>query len=201
MYQSLSEFFADAKNSGKDWIKSQAKISAITFVLLLVGLFIADIVCEKKLGDGVAWDILIPFIALAIAIVDAVPVLGISITMLPWAALATIFSDDKKVGLAILIVYLVVMLVKQIIEPFIRGKSLGVSPIEELICAIIGYIVFPGTLGSALGLIIVPVVYTAAKKFYIKKNPSFAEKKNAKLADKFKDAIDITDDVKDVKDE
>lgn len=201
MYQTFSEFLADAKHSGKDWIKSQIKLSSITFVLLLIGLFIADIVCEKKLGDGVAWDVLIPFIALGIAIVDAVPVFGISITMLPWAALATIFSDDKKVGLAILIVYLVIMLIKQIIEPFIRGKSLGVSPIEELICAVIGYIVFPGTLGSALGLIIVPVVYTAAKKFYIKKNPSFAEKKNAKLADKFKDAIDITDDVKDVKDE
>ncbi|MBQ0014421.1 MAG: AI-2E family transporter [Clostridia bacterium] len=200
MYQSLSEFFADAKSSGKDWIKSQVKLSAITFVLLLVGLFVADIICEKKFNDGVAWDVLIPFIALAIAIIDAVPVLGISITMLPWAALATIFSEEKKVGLAILIVYLVIMLIKQIIEPFIRGKSLGVSPVEELVCAVIGYIVFPGTLGSALGLIIVPVVYTAAKKIYIKNNPSFAEKKNAKLADKG-DVIDITNDVKDVKDE
>lgn len=200
MYQSLSEFFADAKHSGKDWIKSQLKLSAITFVLLLVGLFAADIICEKKLGTGIALDILIPFIAIVIAIVDAVPVLGISCTMLPWAALATIFEPSKKVGLAILVVYLVVMLVKQIIEPFIRSKSLGVSPVEEVICAILGWIVFPGTLGSALGLIIVPVAYTAAKKIYIKNNPSFAEKKNAKLANKG-DVIDITDDVKDVKDE
>ena len=74
MYQSLSEFFADARHSGKDWIKSQIKLSAITFVLLLVGLFVADIVCEKKLGTGIALDLLIPFIAIAIAIIDAVPV-------------------------------------------------------------------------------------------------------------------------------
>ncbi len=197
MYQSLSEFFADAKRSGKDWIKSQVKLSAITFVLLLVGLFVADIVCEKKFDNGIALDLLIPFIAIVIAIIDAVPVFGISITMLPWAALAGIM-EGKEIGFAILLVYLVIMLVKQIIEPFIRSKSLGVSPIEEVICAALGWFIFPGKL-SALGLILVPVVYTAAKKVYIKQNPSFAEKKNAKIANK--DAIDITDDVKDVKDE
>lgn len=210
MYQNFSDLVKDAKASGKDWIKSQIKVSALTFVLLLVGLIITDKICEAKLGDGVIFAVLIPFVALGIAIIDAIPVLGISAVMLPWAAIDTIFGDPRQKGLAIFLLFVVVMVIKTIAEPFIRGKSLGVSPIEEVIAAVIGWVVFPGTVGSGIGLIVAPLIYTVAKKIYVKSNPNtffanfgynFLGKKGegGKKADKKPDAIDITDDVEDVK--
>lgn len=208
MYQSLSDLINDAKSSGKDWIKSQLKISALTFVLVLLGLIVADVVCENKWDEGIIIDILIPFVALFIAIVDAIPVIGISAVMLPWAAIDAIFGDPKQKGLAIFIVFIVVMVIKSIAEPFIRGKSLGVSPIEEVIAAVIGCIVFPKAL-SGVGLIVAPLIYTIAKKVYVKSNPgtffanfgyNFLDKKtDGKMENKNIDAIDITDEVEDVK--
>lgn len=203
MYRSFSEFIDEIKSSGWDWVKSQVKLSAITFLLLTVGLFVADLICENKYGTGLAWDALIPVIALIIAIIDAVPVLGISACMLPWAFFAAIFAD-KKIGGAILLVFVIVMIIKQILEPFIRGKSLGVSPLEEVIAAVIGWTVFPGTVGSAIGLIVVPIAYTVGKKAYMKINPNaFANKKTSFFEKKQQEnnVVDITDDIVDVDDD
>ncbi len=199
MYRSFSEFIDEIKSSGWDWVKSQAKISVITFILLNIGLFTADIICEHKFDNGIAFAPLIPAIALVIAIIDAIPVFGISACMLPWAFFAAIF-EDKKMGAAILIVYIFVMLIKQILEPFIRGKSLGVSPIEALIAALLGWIVFPGTVGSAIGLIVVPIGYAVVKKVILKANPNaFQNKKTSYFEKKNNDnVVDITDDVVDV---
>ncbi|GEM_PF-1440832 len=209
MYQSFSDLVNDAKSSGKDWIKSQIKVSGLTFLLVLVGLIVADVICENKLGDGIIFDVLIPFVALFIAIVDAVPVLGISAVLLPWAAIDTIFGDPRQKGLAIFLVFIFVMLVKTVAEPFIRGKSLGVSPLEEAIAAVVGWVIFPGTIGSGIGLIVAPLIYTVAKKIYVKTNPNtffanfgynyLGKKDGVKREEKQPDAIDITDDVEDVK--
>ncbi len=201
MYSSFSDFINEIKTNGKKWVKSQAKMSLITFVLVLVGLIIADIVVEKKLmgqGYGVAPDLLIPLIALVIAIIDAIPVLGITITMLPWAVIAMLVGDSIN-GEAILVVFAVIMVIKQIIEPFVRGKSLGVSPLEEAIAAVLGWVIFPGTVGSAIGLIVVPIVYTTGKKIYLNFHPD--SKLNGNLINnllKKDNAIDITNDVVDV---
>lgn len=206
MYETFSDYINDAKTSGKDWLKSQLKISAITFVLLLIGLFIADIILENKMGTrGIALDIVIPFVALGLAFFDALPVIGLSVTMLPWAFLAAIIRGPEY-GAGILIVFATVMLIKTFLEPYIRGKSLGVSTIEVVIAAIIGWFILP----KGIGLVVAPLIYTIGKKFYVKSNPNtfFAnfgynflgkEGEGGKKADKKPEAIDITDDVEDVK--
>lgn len=197
MYQSFSDFIKDVKDSGKDWVVSQLKISGITFLLVLIGLLIVD-----SHFYPIAWKIFIPFIALFIAAVDAIPVLGISAVMLPWAAIVALFGEQRKAGLAIFIVYLVVMVIKQISEPFIRSKSLGVSPIEEIIASLVGYLILGGA-----GFIVGPLLYTIGSKVYQKFNPDslftnmhepgyFADKFSGKSNSN--DITDITDEVEDV---
>jgi len=203
MYNSIFDLFDEIKSSGKDWLKSQLKVSALTFLLLTAGLFIADYVCEKKYGSGLALDLLIPLIAFVIAIIDAIPVLGISACMLPWAAIVTIFAEPRTKGLALLLVYISVMVIKQISEPFIRGKSLGVSPLEELLAAGFGWLAFSwlGALGSGIGLIAVPILYTVGKKVYIASHNEYFQERNQRSfkPDSRRDnAVDITDDIEDI---
>ena len=209
MYQNLSDLVKDAKASGKDWIISQLKVSGLTFLLLLVGLIITDNICENKWDEGIIIDILIPIVALVIAIIDAIPVIGISAVMLPWAALDTIFGEPRQKGLAIFILFVVIMVIKTFAEPFIRGKSLGVSPIEEVIASVIGWVVFPGTIGSGIGLIVAPLIYTVGKKIYVKTNPNtffanfgynFLGSKDSGVQKKTGNTtvVDITDEIEDV---
>lgn len=205
MYRSLSDFFKDVKDSGIDWFKSQIKMSAITFVLLLVGLFVID----QKIVP-IAWAALIPLIALVITIVDFIPTIGISTCMLPWALIDALFvkPDGTKAGLSIFVLYVIIMVIKQILEPFVRGKSLGISPIEEVVSAVAGYFIF-GIFGvSPIGFVAGPVLYIIAKKVYTKFNPdgffSMYHEPSYFKQDKGSDdgeVIDISDDVVDVDDD
>ena len=205
MYTSLSDFFKDIKDSGADWLKSQIKMSAITFVLLIVGLFVID----QKIVP-IAWAALIPLIALVITIVDFIPTIGISTCMLPWALVDALFvkPDGTKAGLSIFTLYVIIMIIKQIFEPFVRGKSLGISPIEEVVSAVAGYFVFTIFGIGPVGFVAGPVLYIISKKVYTKFNPDgffsmYREPqyfKHDKNNDSDGDVIDISDDVIDVDD-
>lgn len=200
MYRSLSDFFKDVKDSGVDWLKSQIKMSAITFVLLIVGLFVID----QKIVP-IAWAALIPLIALVITIVDFIPTIGISTCMLPWALIDALFVN-KKAGLSIFILYVIIMIIKQILEPFVRGKSLGISPIEEVVSAVAGYFIFSIFSIGPVGFVAGPVLYIISKKVYTKFNPDgffsmYREPqyfKHDKNNDSDGDVIDISDDIVDV---
>lgn len=76
-------------------------------------------------------------LALVIAIVDILPVLGIGLILIPWAAI-TIFSANYGLGIGLLITYAVLTVIRQIIEPKIVGKFIGLSPIAALASMYIG---------------------------------------------------------------
>ena len=176
----FGNFFRETKKSLKDYVVSQVILSSVTLVLLLLG-------CHFFLNIN-HW-ILVP---VCITIVDVLPFIGCSIAMLPWAAFEIFFKDQTELGLHIFLLYVGVMVVRQILEPFVRGKSLGLSPWEEVVSSVLGYVVFGM---NGLGLIIGPVVYIAGKRVYKTFRPaaSIEGKKDV-------DYIDITNDVVDVED-
>lgn len=185
----------------KDWVKSQIILTTITLVCLLVGLNLIGI--EHWILASVA-----------ITVVDLLPVLGLSITMIPWAFYELVFAKDTRTGLWIFLLFVIIMVLKQVLEPFVRSASLGISPWEEVVSALAGFIL---TGMNGIGLILGPVVYIVGKKVYRTMNPlsevsgrastgyfdrGFGEK--AEPADRkseFADAIDITNEVEDVTDE
>jgi len=188
----LMEFLKDAKNSGVDWLKSQLILSGSTFLLTFIGLFIVD---QKFANIGNLLGLIL--ICIGLAIVDFIPVVGISAIMLPWAVLAAL-TKSTKLGICIFVVFVVVMLIKQIMEPFVRGKSLGISPIEEVIASVLGYLVC-GT--SPVGFILGPIVYIVGKKTYKKFNgKEIAGRQNKGYFGKSDqdNIVDISDDVEDV---
>lgn len=105
-------------------IRSYALIMFITFIELSIGLSII------KIPNPI-------LIAFVIALFDILPVLGTGGIMIPWA-LMTLLQGNFKTGIALLIIYLFVTVVRNIIEPKIVGKQLGLHPVITLMSMFVG---------------------------------------------------------------
>lgn len=105
-------------------LKSYLIIMTITFVELSIGLTII----------GVKNSLIIAFL---ISIFDILPVLGTGGIMIPWSIIEFILGDIKM-GILLLLVYLVVTVIRNIIEPKIVGKELGLHPLVTLVSMFIG---------------------------------------------------------------
>ena len=133
----------NVKNSFLDmiwrFIRSYFLIFLITAAENAVGLWII----------GVKQPILI---GVLIGIFDAFPIVGSGTILIPWAVIALITGRVARgVGLAVL--YLVVVVVRQIIEPRIVGKRVGLRPIVTLTCMYAGTKLFGG-----VGLFALPIM-------------------------------------------
>lgn len=89
-------------------------------------------------------------IALVTALVDILPVIGVGTVLIPWAAVKIVAGAYYQ-GFGLLIIFAVVSVVREIIEPKIIGKSIGLHPLMTLfsmytglkICGFVGMISFP----------------------------------------------------------
>ena len=110
--------------------RSYLLIMCITFVEQAIGLTIL----------GVDYSILI---AMAIAVFDIFPVVGSGTIMLPWAVSSLVTGDVKR-GVGLLVMYVIITIVRQIIEPRIVGDHVGLHPLLTLMCMFVGLRVFGG---------------------------------------------------------
>ncbi len=90
-------------------------------------------------------------LALLISLVDILPVLGTGTVLVPWGALM-LSLGDVKLGLGLLVTYAVITVVRQIIEPKIIGKFIGIPPLATLASMYIGL-----KLMGILGLFLFPM--------------------------------------------
>ena len=121
------------------YFKAQIKIEVWIYLLLLIGFLV--------LGVDYA-----PLIAFGIAILDFLPFFGTGTAMVPWA-IVKFLSADYIMTIALLVIWGVSQLVRQIIQPKIVGDSVGVPPLPTLFLLYIGYMV-----GGVMGMIVaVPI--------------------------------------------
>ena len=79
--------------------------------------------------------------ALVISAVDALPVFGCGTVLLPWSA--ALFLQGKTAGaVGLLILYLVQAAARQVLEPRIVGRSIGLHPVVSLILMLAGLTLF-----------------------------------------------------------
>lgn len=124
----------------RDIAKALVISSFINFIILSIGLYILDIRY-------------FPLIALIIAIVDLLPVLGAGTILIPWSVIVLLVGDERlALGLGIL--FLITFLSNQIIEPIVIGKSLGLNPIFTILITIACILIFSPAIGAILGPII-----------------------------------------------
>lgn len=76
-------------------------------------------------------------IAFIIAVLDILPVLGTGTILIPWSVIA-FATGNFKMGIGVLGLYLVVTVVRNIVEPKLVGGQMGLSPVVMLPCMILG---------------------------------------------------------------
>ena len=138
--QSADDFKKDSMGTFGRWLLAYALILALTFAELAVGFLILGV-------DGAF------VIAFVIAVLDILPVLGTGTVLIPWFVIAT-SAGNLGMGFGVLALYLVITVVRNIVEPKLVGKQMGLSPVVMLPGMIIGLKVFGliGLFGVPFGL-------------------------------------------------
>ncbi|HIW57188.1 MAG TPA: sporulation integral membrane protein YtvI [Firmicutes bacterium] len=110
------------------YAKAYLILMLITFIEISVGMLALKV--DNPFG-----------IAAIIAIADALPVLGTGTILLPWAVISLIQQQYFFAG-GLVLLYLIVTVVRQFIEPKIVGDQLGLPPIVTLISIYLGFVWF-----------------------------------------------------------
>ncbi len=130
--------FLDLKKALFGFIKAQATLISITTVIVLIGLLIL------RVNYAIT-------IALIIGLVDILPYLGTGIVFVPWIIYAAV-SGDVPFAIGLSVLYIVVLVQRQIMEPKVLSSSIGLDPLATLVALFVGF-----KLIGFLGLIIGPV--------------------------------------------
>lgn len=134
------------------YLKAQVTLVLVSFIIALVGLYIL-----KFLGFAVNYPLLI---AIFIGFIDALPILGAGTVMIPWAILCGL-NGDINLGIAIIILLIIISITKQVLEPKLISKNIGVHPIFTLIAMYTGFKII-----GIMGLLIGPIVLIIFKNIF-----------------------------------
>lgn len=124
--------------------KAYALILTITFVELVIGLSLLSVLNIYTGGYVV-------IIALLTAIIDIIPVLGTGSVLIPWAVISFI-TGNYALGVGLLIVYVIITVIRQVIEPKLVAGQLGLPPFLTLMAMYIGSQIF-----GVLGIFLLPL--------------------------------------------
>ena len=101
------------------YLKSQLALILISFIISLIGLYIMQFA-----GLDVGFPLLI---ALGIGFVDALPILGSGSVMVPWAIISSL-NGDIRLGIGVIILWIIMSITRQFIEPKIVSRKYWCSP-------------------------------------------------------------------------
>lgn len=126
------------------YLKAEITLILISFVISLIGLYVL-----KFAKFNVEYPLLM---ALVIGFVDALPILGAGTVMVPWAIISAL-NGDLKFGIAIVVLFIIMSMIRQFLEPKLVSKNIGVHPIFTLIAMYTGF-KFIGIMGLLIGPIV-----------------------------------------------
>lgn len=125
------------------YIRSYGLILLVTYCIIFIGLSLLRV--EHS-----------PIIALLIAFLDILPVIGVGTVLVPWSVISLALGN-KFLGIGLILLFVVNAVLRQFIEPKIVGKSLNLHPLVSLGAIYLGYAIF-----GFMGLFILPLVAVAA---------------------------------------
>ena len=136
-------------NLGK-MAKAYALIMLVTFTEVFIGLTVLKMI-------GLFNSNYIALISVVTSIVDIIPVLGTGTIVLPWAAYSFI-TGNIGMGIGLLVLYAVVTVIRQIVEPKLVAGQLGLPPFVTLIAMYLGLKIF-----GVLGVFVLPIIIIMLK--------------------------------------
>ena len=129
------------------YCKAQVILMFIAFLIMLTGLSILNINYAL-------------LIALAVAVLDALPFFGSGLVLWPWTLVAFL-NGNIRLGVGLIIIYAAVALMRHFTEPKLVSSRIGMNPILTLMSMYVGY----RTL-SIGGLILGPIILMLIISFY-----------------------------------
>lgn len=135
-----------SKNALFGWLKAQCKLAAVTYCILTVGFLFLRVRFA-------------PLWAAAVALVDAVPLLGTGTVLLPWA-LVCLGSGEHLRAIGLIVTYGATFLTRTVLEPRFVGRHLGIDPLVTLMFLYLGYR-FWGILGMLLAPMLAAAIVAA----------------------------------------
>ena len=136
----------DILSTLKGWGCAQLKLMGLCFVELTAAFLI------MRLKNAV-------LVAAGIAIIDALPVFGIGLALIPWTIFSFITGNYHRAVLLGL-TYATINLVRSILEPRLLGSQTGLHPAATLITVYAGYRV-----SGVGGMILFPISLMLLKQF------------------------------------
>ena len=127
------------------WMKAESILCLVTFLMLLLGFWYLHL-------DYV----LLP--AVLIALIDALPVLGIGVIMVPWSVYHLLLGSVPR-GIALLALYAIIMLVRSLLEPRVMAAQAGLPPLTALAAMYLGF-----SLLGVGGMFLLPVALLFVKQ-------------------------------------
>ena len=136
---SLSKVFAALKKALFGFLRAQLTLISITTFIVLVGLLILRVNYAITL-------------ALVAGLVDLLPYLGTGTLFVPWIAYEFI-AGDPRLAIGLTVLYVIIIVQRQIMEPKVLSSSIGLDPLATLIALFVGF-----KLAGFFGLILGPIV-------------------------------------------
>lgn len=131
------------------WLRAQGKLMLITWGVVSLGFLL--------LGIPYA-----PLWALLIAAVDAVPMLGTGIVLLPWGLISLLQGQQLR-ALGLCLLFAAATFLRTLLEPRLVGKHLGLDPLVTLLALYAGYQIW-----GFWGLLAAPMVAAVGKSLLSK---------------------------------
>lgn len=130
---------------GIAYLKAQIVIVVITFIVCLIGFYFAGIKYAA-------------IYAAIVSVLDALPLLGTGLFILP---VAVVYALKRKYITAVImvIVFILCYCIREVLEPKIMGKNVGLSPVITMAAMYTGYRLF-----GLFGVITGPFAYIAARE-------------------------------------
>ncbi len=114
------------------YLRALLILLAITFVELSIGFAVL----------GIRYSLLL---AAVIALIDALPILGVGGVLIPWAIIA-LFMSNYKLAIGLTLLYGIIVVVRNTVEPKIVGTQIGLHPLVTLLSMYVGLRLF-GVIG------------------------------------------------------
>lgn len=134
----LDQVLNDLKGALVGFIKAQITLISLTAAIVIIGLLILDVNYAITIG-------------LITGLVDLLPYLGTGTVFVPWI-IYLFFKGNYSLVIGLSILYGVVLIFRQVIEPKVVAENVGLDPLLTLVALFVGLQLF-----GFLGLIIGPV--------------------------------------------
>ena len=136
----------------KGYARAYAWLFVITFFELYIGFSLF----------GIRYAFIL---AVVIALFDLLPMFSSAVVLVPWG-MVMIIGESYGVGVGMIALSIIMTVVKQVAEPKLVGKGLGIHPLASLAAIYIGFRLFGfvGMLLAPVGVLVIREILQSTKK-------------------------------------